>query len=296
VAGDDTALALYLCYEQHYRGWAGVDDGWEWEPTLLRERRRLEAELEGGLTRLVGPTPAVDGPDAAVAALLALATGEGGPSLSAHVATEATLDQLREVAAHRSAYQRKEADPHTWAVPRLSGRAKAALVDIQFGEYGDGDPDRVHAELFATTMRALGLDATYGAYVGDLPGITLTTCNLVSLFGLHRRWRGALVGHLALFEMSSVGPMGRYRDALARHGLGRPATDFYEAHVRADARHQVVALDVMVRGLLEDEPDLAGDVVLGARCLAAVESRFSRHLLDSWRQGRSSLRRPLPPG
>ena len=62
----------------------------------------------------------------------------------------------------------------------------------------------------------------YGTYLDRLPGITLSTCNLVSLFGLHRRWRGALVGHLALFEMCSVGPMGRYQAALERFGLGRP--------------------------------------------------------------------------
>ena len=28
-AGLDVQLALYLCYELHYRGFAGVDAGWE---------------------------------------------------------------------------------------------------------------------------------------------------------------------------------------------------------------------------------------------------------------------------
>jgi hypothetical protein len=286
--GDDTALALYLCYEQHYRGWQGVDDRWEWEPSLLRERRRLEDELVDGLVGLVGPPPAPCGPDDAADALVAMAGGSG-PSLSGFLAEHGTLGHFREFAIHRSAYQLKEADPHTWAIPRLVGRAKAALVDIQFGEYGDGRADRVHAELFGTTMRELGLDDTYGAYLDRLPGVTLTTCNLVSLLGLHRRWRGALVGHLALFEMCSVGPMGRCGDALRKLGLGAVATDFYEVHVEADARHQVVALDGMVRGLLADQPGLAGDVVFGARALSAVEAMFARHLRDAWDDGRSSL-------
>ena len=34
---------------------------------------------------------------------------------------------------HRSAYQLKEADPHTWAIPRLSGSVKAALVEVEWG-------------------------------------------------------------------------------------------------------------------------------------------------------------------
>ena len=54
----------------------------------------------------------------------------------------------------RSAYTLREADPHSWAIPRLEGRAKAALVEIQSDEYGGGRPQRVHAELFARAMRA----------------------------------------------------------------------------------------------------------------------------------------------
>ena len=46
VLGEDFQLALYLLYELHYRSFAGVDDGWEWEPTLLRERARLETAFE----------------------------------------------------------------------------------------------------------------------------------------------------------------------------------------------------------------------------------------------------------
>ena len=37
--------------------------------------------------------------------------------------------------------------------------AKAALVEIQSDEYGGGRPQRMHAELFAKTMRGLGLDS-----------------------------------------------------------------------------------------------------------------------------------------
>ena len=196
---------------------------------------------------------------------------------------------MREFAVHRSAYQLKEADPHTWCIPRLTGRAKAALVDIQRGEYGEGRPADVHANLFADVLEALDLSPSYGTYLDRLPGITLSTCNLVSMFGLHRRWRGALVGHLALFEMCSVGPMGRYQAALERLGLGTKATRFYEEHVIADERHQDVALHDMVAGLVDQEPLLGGDVVFGARALTAVESMFASHLLDAWARDESSL-------
>lgn len=290
ITGEDAPLALYLCYELHYRGLPDVDEAWEWEPTLLRERRRLERAFEQRLGELVGAAPLGLSADSTVEHLRSLAAPTDGPSLSARVEEQASLDQVRELAIHRSAYQLKEADPHTWAIPRLTARAKAALVDIQHGEYGDGRPDRMHATLFATTMRHLGLDDGYGAYLDRLPGITLSTTNLISLFGLHRQWRGALVGHLALFEMCSVGPMGRYARTMRRLGLPDEACAFYDEHVVADERHQVVAVDDLVRGLLEDEPVLGGEVVHGARALASVESLFASHVLGAWDHGRSSLR------
>lgn len=211
-------------------------------------------------------------------------------SLSSYVQTQGTVDQLRELAIHRSAYQLKEADPHTWGIPRLTGRAKAALVEIRRGEYGNGDIARVHANLFAEVLDALDVDHRYAAHLDRLPGVTLSTGNLMSYFGLHRRWRGALVGHLALFEMCSVRPMARYADALRRVGVADHAVRFYDEHVRADAHHGVVALDEMVMGLLEAEPILGGEVVFGARALDAVERLFADHVLDAWGDGRSSLR------
>jgi hypothetical protein len=42
--------------------------------------------------------------------------------------------------------------------------------------------------------------------------------------------------------------------------------------------------------LARQEPDLAADIVFGARALSAVEARFAGHLLESWDQGVSSLR------
>src|SRR5690242_1096416 len=49
LADDDLQLALYLCYELHYRGLPGVDDRWEWDPRLLDVRGQLELEFERGL-------------------------------------------------------------------------------------------------------------------------------------------------------------------------------------------------------------------------------------------------------
>lgn len=203
------------------------------------------------------------------------------------------MSELLEHVVHRSAYQLKEADPHSWAIARLTGGPKAALVEIQADEYGGGRPERIHAVLFENTMRALGLDPRYGAYLDWLPGITLATVNLMSWFGLHRRLRGAIVGHLAVFEMTSSIPNRRYGNGLRRLGFDREATDFYDVHVEADAVHESIAAWDLAHALAVAEPELAKDILFGARALLALESRWAEHLLRCWSDNQTSLTRPL---
>jgi hypothetical protein len=279
-------LALYLCYELHYRGFAGVAEELEWDPHLLSLRAQLERRFEERLLEEVPMAmPAGDIEDEIVVAI----ENAAGPSLSSYMSERGTIEEMREFAIHRSAYQLKEADPHTWAIPRLFGEAKAALVAIQIDEYGYGDAAAVHATLFADTMDQLGLDSRYGAYLPCLPGPTLATVNLMSLFGLHRRWRGALVGHFTVFEMTSVVPMGRYAYALTRLGLPASARRFYDVHVVADAEHEVVALRRMAAGLARSEPELRASILFGANAVLRIERAFAEHLLDSWSAGTSSL-------
>jgi hypothetical protein len=290
LEGDDTHLALYLLYELTYRGVDGVDEGWEWHPDLLRLRAQLEERFTAALQELVGELPAVDD---ITAFLQELTTPGDGPSIAAWVEEQGTLVHLREQAVHRAAWQLKEADPHSWAIPRLAGRPKAALIEIQADEYGDGVEGDIHAELYALTMERLGLVSRPNHYLDLLPGLTLATVNLVSMFGLHRRWLGALVGHLAVFEMSSVTTMARYAAALRRLDFDPWTILFYDTHVVADAHHQTVAATDLAGGLVEQEPRRAADVAFGALSLAALEARLTDHVLGAWEAGRSSLRTPL---
>jgi hypothetical protein len=289
---EDLQLALYLCYELHYRGLPGVDAAWEWEPSLLGLRAELEHRFEARLREEVPPPEPVD-PGEMDVALRALDDADEAPSLSRHLERDGTLEQYLEFLAHRSAYQLKEADPHSWALPRLTGGPKAAMVEIQADEYGGGDAERIHAALFARSMDALGLDSRYGAYVDRLPAVTLATVNLMSLCGLHRRLRGAIVGHLAFFEMTSSVPNRRYGDGLRRLGFGSGATGFFDEHVVADAVHENVAAVDLAGGLARQEPAVAADILWGATALRELEGHFARHLLASWEAGRSSLRAPL---
>ncbi|MFD0309428.1 iron-containing redox enzyme family protein [Streptomyces sp. NPDC127119] len=286
--GDDLQLTLYLCYELHYRGFAGVDGAREWDPELLRVRAALEkpflAALRAGATRHTRADEALD------ELLVEPVDGEG---VSHFLRDEGELWHLREYAAQRSVYHLKEADPHAWVLPRLWGRAKAGMAAVEFDEWGAGRAERVHARLFAGLMTDLGLDPSYGRYLDASGAEALAVVNLMSLFGLHRELRGALVGHFAAVETTSSPGSRRLASAMRRTGAGPAAEHFYAEHVEADAVHEQVVRREVVAGLLEEEPHLDADVAFGVEATGWVEDRLADRLLEAWRSDRSSLRTAL---
>jgi hypothetical protein len=289
--GLDLHLALYMCYELHYRGFASVDPSWEWNPALLGLRAELEQVFLGGVRRDVGP---IEPGHTAAAEMdsISIEPADGtGPSYFLRDA--GTWEQMREYFVHRSLYHLKEGDPHSFAIARLTGTAKAAFVAVEFDEYGAGQGPRMHQQLFADLLDAADLDSTYLGYLDAVPAESLAVVNLMSLFGLHRRLRGAAVGHFASTEITSPPGSRRMVDALQRMQAPAACVEFYREHVEADAVHEhVVRLDV-VGDLVAREPHLDSDVVFGIRAHAAVENRLADAVMASWKRGESSLRRPL---
>ena len=139
-------------------------------------------------------------------------------------------------------------------------------------------------------MRGAGLDAEYGAYLERVPAITLASVNLMSLFGLHRRWRGATAGHLAAFEMTSSLPNRLYGDGFRRHGFDASTTWYFDEHVEADAVHEQIAGRDLAGALAEQEPELVHDILFGAAACLWVDELVGAHLLGAWQAGATSLR------
>jgi hypothetical protein len=292
---EDLQLVLFCLYELHYSGLESVEERWEWNPALLGVRARIEeafeARLRDGVSAMGAPPR---GAQDVADRLFAMAEAGGGPSVSDFVARRANTAQAREFLVHKSVYQLKEADPHTWAIPRLSGRSKSALVEIQADEYGGGRPGRMHSQLFARTMEGLGLETGFGRYLDHVPAISLASVNAMSLFGLQRRLRGAIAGHLAIYEMTSSIPNAKYARGFRRLGFDAPVTDYFDEHVEADAVHEQIAGRDLAGGLIEEDPRLASDVFFGAASVCLLDELVGTWQHDAWTQRRTSLRAPLP--
>ncbi|WP_370962411.1 iron-containing redox enzyme family protein [Amycolatopsis sp. cg9] len=286
--GDDVQLALHLCYELHYQGLPGVSADWEWDPELLRLRGALEARF---LTALRENTPGGDDVTAELDALLVEPLDAEG--VSHFLRDHGDWDHVRELFAHRSVYHHKEADPHAWVIPRLRGRAKAALVAVEFDEFGGGRAELAHARLYTDLLRAAGLPDGYLQLIDHAPAEILAVVNMMSLFGLHRSLRGALCGHLAAAEITTGPSAQRMDQALRRLGAPEACRFFYTEHIEADAVHEQVMRHEVLGDLLDQEPELAADVVFGIQATEFLEGRFGARLLDRWRAGESSLRIPL---
>lgn len=276
---DDLQITLWALYELHYRGFEDVDDRLEWQPELIELRRSLETSFEQSL-RDRAPSTAPDGEFAQT--FFDFVEGHDGPSLASHIHKSADKEQALELLRMRSIYHLKESDPTTWVVPRLSNRTKAAVMELQFDEYGCGDPARLHAGLFARGMDECGLRPEYGAYIDDVPLEVLETNNAMSLFGLNRRLRGAALGHLAAFEVTSSIPSRRIAQGFDRLGLPAAMIEYYTEHVEADAVHEQLAVRTICGSLLDDEPALRDDVFFGAFTCLDLEDRFAHRMLEAW--------------
>jgi hypothetical protein len=279
----DLQITLWTLYELHYRGFDDVPGDREWDPDLIALRGRLERVFEDALrsaTReVVGRAPADgDVPTQLEAVIEAVA----GAPVAAFLQRRATRGQVLDFMAQRSLYHLKESDPSSLVLARIDGRAKTALAEILYDEYGAGSVERLHAGLFAAALEGCGLDSSYGAYVDSTPATTLAVNNLMSLFGLNRRLRGAALGHLAAFEATSSMPCRRIAAGIERVGLPSVVADYFHEHVEADSVHEQVALRDLCGGLVDDEPQLLDDVLFGAAACVLLDEVAGCELLEGW--------------
>ncbi|MFE4456442.1 iron-containing redox enzyme family protein [Nocardia tengchongensis] len=283
-AGRDLQLALHTCYGLHYAGFDGVDEDWEWDPELLRLRAELERRFLAALRSDVGNDRDLD---IELDALLTVPTVEAG--VAAFLQDRGQPWQVREYFAHRSILHHQEADPYAWMIPRLRGRAKAALVAVEFDEFGGGHADRIHQQLYANLLAGAGMDPSYLFYLDAVPAQMLAIVNMMSLFGLHRGFRGAGIGHFAAVEITSSPASRRMVGALERLHADPACIRFYREHVEADAVHEQLMRREVIGDLLRTEPELRTSIAFGIGATGLLEDRFSEHVLACWRGNRTSL-------
>ncbi len=283
IEDPDAQLTLWILYELAYRGFDGVPDELEWNPHLLALRGTLEIAFEDALRRsTVGLVDSVGDVQDPGEQVLAMVDRADCVSLSSFLRREATREQVLDYLRERSVQQLKESDPQSFVLARLTGAAKVALAEIQYDEYGAGDPSRLHQHLYAEALAAAGLDPSYGAYVDEISAISLASANVMSLLCLNRRLRGAALGHFAALEASSSVPSRRVASAIERVGLGPTVAAYFDEHVEADAVHEQVAARDLCGAWVAEHPDRRGDVLFGTAAALHLDALSAQDLMGRW--------------
>ena len=292
---DDVHTALWTAYQLHYTGFDDVDDRWEWDPDLLRVRRALEdrflAELRFRTADLV--QSALEAEGSVADRLFAMTEDVEGPALAAYLRRDATREEMLELLVHRSIHNLQESDPQAFVLPRVAGRPKVALAELLYDEFGAGRPEMLHSGIFARGLAECGLDDEPGAYLSAVPAVTLAFMNAMNLLSLHRGHAAAALGHFGAYEATSSVPSRLVVSAVERLGFPASVRAYFDEHVEADAVHEQLALRDICGGLAEADPSIEPDLFFGAAVCLLTDADVSRHLMDSWSAGRSSLSSPV---
>lgn len=294
AAAEVAHRALYLLYAQSSWSPVSAPRANEHDPLLHEVLGVLEAGLERQLGRFALPDEPPRDADAFCAWLQDLALERElvpASGMGPFLREQATLEQMREIVAQRSLFFLKEPDPWAMVIPSLHGPAKAGLIDVLLDEYGWGRYEHMHSTVYETLMAKLELDTEFDAYVDRTAWQYLAALNLQGMYARNRRLCRRMYGYIYLVEADSPRSMTNYLAAWERLGIDDPdVTRFYDLHVTADEGHQQVALEEMIRPVVAAEPDAAPEIARGVLEGVHVHSWFSRHLVESFCSGRSSLR------
>ena len=184
---------------------------------------------------------------------------------------------------HRSLYHLKEGDPHAWAIPRLTGQAKASFVAVEFDEYGGGrgEPGASAAiRRFAGCRRAglvlsrLSRRRARRVAGGGEPDVAVRATPRVVRRG-DRTFRvnrdHFLAGVAAPGRGAAADGRTRCRVSSSTPNTSRPT--------RCTSKWSVSTWSVT---WWRREPRLDRDVVFGIRARDLVEDRLAAHMMDCW--------------
>jgi hypothetical protein len=293
---DQAHRALYSLYGLAVWNAGTTVDPETWRQPLGKVRGYLEQGLRRYLERRrIDLAPPADASLEQWMEDLALRTElPGDVPIGRFINEQIEYDQLREIVAQRSLFFLREPDPWIYAVPTLTGPAKAGLIDLLLDEYGWGKLDRMHSSIYAVLMERLELNTEVDHYERHTSWQYLATLNYQWMVALDTAFSRRLLGVVYLTEADSPLAMTNYLAAWDRLGVtDELITEFYDLHVHADENHRDVALKEVVMPVCAAEPGAAIEIAYGIVDGRTLEAEFGEHLLTRFERGESSLAEPV---
>ncbi|WAB82210.1 hypothetical protein OVN18_04160 [Microcella daejeonensis] len=269
LTDDDLQLAL-LCFGALDAGGLGrVDARWAADPLLLAVCENLETALEEALRQEV-PLPT------ARAARGAIATGEDVADAVA-TALDVIIDDAESSRPHR--YLAGESTAPQLREHLVARSIRSVLVDADQRVVAD---DATAAAVLLARLGDQRLQTERGRYLDVVDVRVLTAVNTTAMLARHDRLRGLFYGLRTTTGSIETSIESAVIEALGR--LGRPLLQSDAARGAGAGRARIAG------GLVEAQPELLDDVLLGAAIGVAVERWITEHEVVRWTVGRSALR------
>lgn len=177
---------------------------------------------------------------------------------------EANFDMMREFTIQETPLEMLFGDIVALMMPGVYGGIKVELVKNFWDEVGHADDAKVHRNLRANLMRQLSIQPDF--YESDVHVFVREELSLINMYFAMAMNRPKLIQLVGVMLATELMIPGRFEYLIAgwkRLGLTNEAIAYLTEHVSVDAKHSQDWLNKVVNPMLEHNPDVMGELVLG---------------------------------
>lgn len=189
------------------------------------------------------------------------------------IAEEATLDQFRSIVGDFAVDGLVESQSHLGIIARLPAKARTTVFRVLIDEFGCGNNDLEHAQLYVKLMTELGMSTRLEDHVATAPDETFAYVNIFHWYADRAPAPEYFLGAYSYFESSVLYAFKCYAEASKRLGIVNDR--YFTEHLYIDQFHSGM-MQSAIHALDQDRPaDLAkvwAGVLVTQQVVAAATS------------------------
>ncbi|RQQ49226.1 iron-containing redox enzyme family protein [Burkholderia stagnalis] len=248
-----------------------------------RIEQRWEAAERATYQSTLADLPSVDDFPEWVSRLVASHHSNELHPIFQYLRDDASLAEMTEFFRQETPLEMLFGDILAFMLPGVYGSIKMECVQNYWDEVGHAEDARVHRNMRADLMKALGMRADN--YVVDSDPLVLEELELVNMYLSLAMNRPALTQLIGIMLATELMIPGRFEYQIAgwkRLGMSDTQLAYHLEHVTVDAEHAYAWLHHVVMPILREDASVMADMVLGVNrrldAAARVSDRLYAHI------------------
>lgn len=200
------------------------------------------------------------------------------PEYDRFLAHEATREQFSLVVSEFAVDGLVESQAHLPIIPRLPPKTRMAVFRVLIDEFGCGNSEQEHSQLYRDLLTELGMPTDLNHYIEIVSEPSLAYVNLFSWLAARAPAEEYFLGAYAYFESSVLAAFQSFAAAAERLGIHNRR--YYTEHLYIDSFHSRQMLEA-IKALEDERPiDLAkiwtGALLTSATVAEATEAAVTK--------------------